>query len=140
MLNLHKPNNYAFFCPVSKVHLTVSSPVGFASEVTPAILRAVKANTVIDVEGVIDLETGNVGAEKKQPAQAEESFQEKAPTASPEESAESKEVEAPAEETKEAEEAEEAEAPAEETKEEVEDAVVEPKASKKGKKSSKEAE
>ena len=55
-LNLRKPNNYAFFCPVSKVHLTVSSPVGFANEVTPAIFKAVKANTVLDVDGAIDLD------------------------------------------------------------------------------------
>lgn len=59
-LNLHKANNYAFFCPVSKVHLTVSNPVGFASEVTPAILRAIKANNVIDADNVIDLETGKI--------------------------------------------------------------------------------
>ena len=51
MLNTHKFNNYAFFCPVSKLHLTMSSPVGYANEVTPAILRAVKANNVIDVDG-----------------------------------------------------------------------------------------
>lgn len=59
-LNRHKFNNYAFFCPVSKLHLTVSNPVGYANEVTPAILRAVKVNTLIDVDGVIDIETGTV--------------------------------------------------------------------------------
>ncbi len=64
-LNLRKPNNYAFFCPVSKVHLTVSNPVGSANEVTPAILRAVKANTIIDVDGVINLKTGSVSAKKE---------------------------------------------------------------------------
>lgn len=64
-LNLHKLNNYAFFCPVSKVHLTVSSPVGYANEVTPAILRAVKAQTVLDVDGVINLETGTVDKGKQ---------------------------------------------------------------------------
>ena len=31
MLDTHKFNNYAFFCPVSKLHLTVSSPVGFTN-------------------------------------------------------------------------------------------------------------
>lgn len=60
MLNTHKFNNYAFFCPVSRLHLTVSNPVGYANEVTAAILRAVKAKTVLDVDGVIDLETGTV--------------------------------------------------------------------------------
>lgn len=59
-LNRHKFNNYAFFCPVSKLHLTVSNPVGYANEVTPAILRAIKVNTLIDVDGVIDIETGTV--------------------------------------------------------------------------------
>ena len=59
-LNRHKFNNYAFFCPVSKLHLTVSNPVGYTNEVTPAILRAVKVNTLIDVDGVIDIETGTV--------------------------------------------------------------------------------
>lgn len=64
-LNLHKFNNYAFFCPVSRLHLTVSSPVGLASEVTPAILRGLKAKTILDVDGVIDLETGTVKAKEK---------------------------------------------------------------------------
>ncbi len=60
MLNTHKFNNYAFFCPVSRLHLTVSNPVGFANEVTAAILRALKAKTILDVDGVIDIETGAV--------------------------------------------------------------------------------
>ena len=59
-LNKHKFNNYAFFCPVSRLHLTVSNPVGMTSEVTPAILKAVKSKTLIDVDGVIDIETGTV--------------------------------------------------------------------------------
>ena len=60
MLNKYKFNNYAFFCPVSRMHLTVSSPVGFSNEVTPAILKGLKAKTILDVDGVIDLETGTV--------------------------------------------------------------------------------
>lgn len=60
MLNTHKFNNYAFFCPVSRLHLTVSSPVGYANEVTAAILRALKAQTILDVDGVVDIETGTV--------------------------------------------------------------------------------
>ena len=59
-LNRHKFNNYAFFCPVSKLHVTVSNPVGYVNEVTPAILRAIKLSTLIDVDGVIDIETGTV--------------------------------------------------------------------------------
>ena len=65
MLNLHKFNNYAFFCPVSRLHLTVSSPVGCSNEVTPAILKALKAETILDVDGVIDIETGTVKAVKQ---------------------------------------------------------------------------
>jgi hypothetical protein len=64
-LNPHKFNNYAFFCPVSRLHLTVSSPVGFSNEVTPAILRALKAKTILDIDGVIDIETGTVKAAKE---------------------------------------------------------------------------
>ena len=60
MLNKQKFNNYAFFCPVSRMHLTVSSPVGYANEVTSAILKAIKSKTIIDVDGVVDLETGTV--------------------------------------------------------------------------------
>ena len=60
MLNKQKFNNYAFFCPVSKLHVTVSNPVGYVNEVTPAILRAIKLSTLIDVDGVINIETGTV--------------------------------------------------------------------------------
>ena len=60
MLNRQKFNNYAFFCPVSRMHLTVSSPVGYANEVTPAILKGLKSKSILDVDGVIDLETGTV--------------------------------------------------------------------------------
>ena len=71
-LNTRKLNNYAFFCPVSRLHLTVSNPVGFSNEVTTAILKALKANTVLDVDGVVDIETGTVKAatnkEKATPA------------------------------------------------------------------------
>lgn len=70
-LNRQKFNNYAFFCPVSKLHLTVSNPVGYVNEVTPAILRAVKLKTLIDVDGVINIETGTEKDEQpvKQPVQ-----------------------------------------------------------------------
>lgn len=68
-LNNRKPYNYAFFCPVSKLHLTVSNPVGFAHEVTPAISRGLKSGTLVDVDGAIDLSTGKVKeAEQEQTA------------------------------------------------------------------------
>lgn len=64
-LNLHKFNNYAFFCPVSRLHVTVSNPIGYVNEVTTAILKALKSQTLLDVDGVIDIETGTVkGAAK----------------------------------------------------------------------------
>ena len=75
MLNLHKFNNYAFFCPVSRLHLTVSSPVGFANEVTPAIFKALKAETVLDVDGVVDIETGTVKASQQTTAPAQQPVQ-----------------------------------------------------------------
>ena len=59
-LNLHKFNNYAFFCPVSRLHVTVSNPIGYVNEVTTAILKALKSQTLLDVDGVIDIETGTV--------------------------------------------------------------------------------
>ena len=65
MLNLRKPYNYAFFCPVSRLHLTISSPVGFANEVTSAILRGLKSNVLIDVDGVIDKNTGRLIASEE---------------------------------------------------------------------------
>ena len=104
MLNSRKPSNYAFFCPVSRVHLTVSSPVGFANEVTPAILKAVKAKTVLDVDGVIDLETGGlknkpeatkVSEKAVASAKVEASAPKEAATTVPVESTESKGAEAP---------------------------------------------
>lgn len=61
-LNTRKFNNYAFFCPVSRLHLTVSNPVGYTNEVTPVILRALKANTILDVDKVIDIDAGTVKA------------------------------------------------------------------------------
>ena len=91
MLNTRKFNNYAFFCPVSRLHLTVSSPVGFTNEVTPAILKALKAETVLDVDGVVDIETGTVKAGNQEaPKQAA-----KPVTPAPEPKAEESKVEAP---------------------------------------------
>lgn len=98
MLNLHKFNNYAFFCPVSRLHLTVSSPVGYTNEVTTAILKALKAETILDVDGVVDIETGTVKTAKEAAPKAP--VQEKAPE---QKSSEQKdEVKAPAEEKVEA--------------------------------------
>lgn len=48
-LNFNKPGNYAFFCPVSRVHLTRSNPVAFVNEVTPYITRGLKSKSIIEV-------------------------------------------------------------------------------------------
>lgn len=59
-LNLKKPGKYAFFCPVSRLHLTRSNPVGYTDRVTSAILTGLKYKTLLDVDGVVDLETGKI--------------------------------------------------------------------------------
>ncbi len=61
-LNTRKFNTYAFFCPVSRLHLTVSNPVGYADRVTPAILRALKSKTILDIDGVVDIAAGELKA------------------------------------------------------------------------------
>lgn len=64
-LNTAKSNNFAFFCPVSKLHLTLSSPVGSISKTTKAVLRGLKSDTLIDVDNVIDIETGEIKEYRK---------------------------------------------------------------------------
>ena len=48
-LNFNKPGNYAFFCPMSKIHLTRSNPVAFVNEVTPYINRGLKSKAIIEI-------------------------------------------------------------------------------------------
>jgi len=48
-LNFNKPDNYAFFCPVSRVHLTRSNPVAEVNEVTPYIKRGLRSKAIIEV-------------------------------------------------------------------------------------------
>ena len=73
-LNFNKPGNYAFFCPISKIHLTRSNPVAFVSEVTPYINRGIKSKSilVIDEEGQNALQT----PPSKAPIDKEEHFDE----------------------------------------------------------------
>lgn len=111
-LNITKPNNYAFFCPISRLHLTRSNPVGFVNEVTQYIIRGLKSNVLIDVDNVIDLETGNEkAAEAKQAPVNPQPIPDPVPPAQPsqdqkESSPESKEPEATEPETAEPETAE----------------------------------
>ena len=57
-LNIKKFNTYAFFCPVSRLHLTLSNPVGVSDRVTPAILRGLKSKTILDIDNAVDMTTG----------------------------------------------------------------------------------
>ena len=57
-LNTKKFNTYAFFCPVSRLHLTLSNPVGISNRVTPAILRGLKSKTILDIDNAVDMTTG----------------------------------------------------------------------------------
>lgn len=67
MLNLKKPNNYAFFCPAARVHLTISNPVGMTDRVTSSIARGIKMGSLLDVDGRIDLKAMRIiPAEGKQ--------------------------------------------------------------------------
>lgn len=89
-LNQRKPGNYAFFCPVTKLHLTLANPVGTTDRVSPYILRALKSNTLVDVNGVIDLESGktNVNNNTKKTETKTESVKSEA-TATPDQKEES---------------------------------------------------
>jgi hypothetical protein len=58
MLNARKPYNYAFFDPKSRVHLTVTNPMGYADGVTPAIIRGLASSVIIDVDNVVDIKKG----------------------------------------------------------------------------------
>lgn len=57
-LNPKKPGNYAFFCPVTRLHLTLANPVGYTDRISNYILRAIKGGTLIDVNKAVNLETG----------------------------------------------------------------------------------
>lgn len=59
-LNTRKPGNYAFFCPVTKLHLTIANPVNSVDRISNYILRGVKSNSLVDVNNIINLETGEL--------------------------------------------------------------------------------
>lgn len=67
-LNVMKTGNYAFFCPVSRLHLTLSNPVGYipANGVTSYILRGLKSKSILDRKGAINLETGELNTKTTQ--------------------------------------------------------------------------
>lgn len=66
-LNLRKPSNNAFFCPVTRLHLTKTKPTGRVSFISKQIIMELKSGPypgLLDLEGVIDLDTGMIKAPK----------------------------------------------------------------------------
>lgn len=57
-LNPAIAGNYSFVCPVSSLCLNTINRVGYTSIVSPSILRGLIGKTLIDVDGVIDVEAG----------------------------------------------------------------------------------
>ena len=97
-LNFNKPGNYAFFCPVSKVHLTRSNPVAFVNEVTPYISRGLKSKSIIEVSDDSD---NNVTGQKTDKPEAKPIQTEKVKTTEAMPSIEEEPVAAPVEKVKE---------------------------------------
>ena len=59
-LNPAMPGNYSFVCPVAPLCLNTINRIGYTSMVSPSILRGLKGGTLIDLDGVIDVETGGI--------------------------------------------------------------------------------
>ena len=78
-LNFNKPDNYAFFCPVSRVHLTRSNPVAYVNEVTSYINRGLKSKAIIDIT---ETEQKSKKVEQAQPKNEEVQVQQKESTMS----------------------------------------------------------
>lgn len=83
MLNTRKPYNYAFFCPESRLHLTVGSPVGFSDRVTSAIIRGLRSNAIIDVDNAIDIKKGTLKTGQTEDKDIKESKQVAPPKSEP---------------------------------------------------------
>ena len=59
-LNRIVDENYAFFCPHALIHLSQTQPRGIAPRLSSSILTGLRFGTLIDVDGVVDLETGEL--------------------------------------------------------------------------------
>lgn len=94
-LNLSKPGNYAFFCPVSRLHLTLSDPIGFVNEITQPISRGLKTKVLIDLS---DSESGQ--KKEKTPAETPKAEPKKEEVKEEPKKEETVETPAPAEEPK----------------------------------------
>jgi hypothetical protein len=64
-LNFSKPDNYAFFCPVSKVHLTRSNPIATTDRLTPNIKKALRSKSILDITEKTDSNAGQKAEETK---------------------------------------------------------------------------
>lgn len=77
-LNTALRDNYAFFCPDTRLYLTLTNPVGTTDRVSPAIKRGVKGKTLIDMDGLLKATAAEA---PKQPVQDKKNDQ---PTQEPE--------------------------------------------------------
>ena len=76
-LNRLIPSNYAFFDPVSRLHLTLSDPVAVIDEVTKPIEVALRTKTLIQLDG--GEQVTNKKAKEETPSEPKET-----PSAEPE--------------------------------------------------------
>lgn len=66
-LNLAIRDNFAFVDIDAPIHLSLSSPRGSVNKLTHSILRGLRGNTILDVNGVVDITTGKLKAEEVKP-------------------------------------------------------------------------
>ena len=64
LLNRRIPENYAFFCPETGLHLDVLNPCGFTTRLSNSILSGLRGGTLVEVDGVIDIDKGVIKNEK----------------------------------------------------------------------------
>jgi hypothetical protein len=55
-----KHNFLSFYCPITRLNLNLGQPVGYSDKLTPYILKGLKTGRIIDVDGMIDLEIGDI--------------------------------------------------------------------------------
>ena len=59
-LNLRVAGNYVFCDPAANIHLSLEQPRGRASRLTPSVLRGLRAKTLVDIDGVVDIKEGKL--------------------------------------------------------------------------------
>lgn len=55
LLNITKRNNFVFFDPVNKVHMSRISPMAEVKELSPSIKRAILSGSLIDIDNSFGL-------------------------------------------------------------------------------------